>query len=346
MRRCKVVAPLSLSVLLLGSSASATYSICAVDRAAQQVGGAGTSCVGNLDVAVIYGAVAGVGVVHAQARLFERGRDRAVQRLQEGQTPAQIVAELSQRSFDRDFGTRQYGVVTLNGDFEGFTGSDTGAWAGHRGGQVDSYVYAAQGNLLTGAPVVDRSAVAFEAGGCDLADRLMLALEAGRRPGEGDARCTPRGVPSDSAFIHLDLADGQRVLDLSVTGTGNQDPVTLLRAQYDQWRVSNPCPPPPDAGQPPDAGGTDAAPDAEPDAASDAGFDAGAPVDAGLRDAAQVADAAGPADSGQGVSDAGEPNRGRISGGCTCAQRGPDAGRWGFGLLAVALSAGLRRRRT
>ncbi|CAN0593098.1 unnamed protein product, partial [Laminaria digitata] len=93
--------------------------------------------------------------------------------------------------------------------------------------------------------------------------------------GEGDARCTPRGVPSDSAFIRLDLADGQRALDLSVTGTGNQDPVALLRAQYDQWRLTNPCPPPPDAGQPPDAAEPDAAPDAAADAALDAAIDAG-----------------------------------------------------------------------
>ncbi len=336
-------AALSLSLLLTADCAWATYSICAVDRASQQVGGAGTSCVGNLDVAVIYGAVPGVGVVHAQARLFERGRDRAVQRLQQGQTPAQIVAELSQRAFDRDFGTRQYGVVTLVGDLEAFTGSDTGAWAGHRGGEVDSYVYAAQGNLLTGAPVVDRSALAFEAGGCDLADRLMLALEAGRLPGEGDARCTPRGVPSDSAFIRLDLADGQRVLDLSVTGTGNRDPVALLRAQYDQWRASNPCPPPPDAGQPEDAAEPDAAPDAAADAAADANVDAGGPMDADRVDAALRPDAGGAEDAGLHALDSGVPSRARISGGCTCLRRRSGCGPWG--LVLGALGAGLVRRR-
>lgn len=330
---------------LVSGPAFGTYSICAVDQARQQVGGAGTSCVGNLDVAVIYGAVAGVGVVHAQARLFERGRDRAVQRLQEGQSPAQIISELSQRNFDRDFGTRQYGVVTLSGDFEGFTGDGTGAWAGHRGGQVDSYVYAAQGNLLTGAPVVDRTALAFEAGGCDLADRLMLALEAGRQAGEGDARCTPRGVPSDSAFIRVDRSDGQRALGLSVTGTGNQDPVTLLRAQYDQWRMSNPCPAPPDAGLPEDAAvpedaGLPVDTGLPEDAAQDAGLDA-APVDAALPDAgrpdtALPDDARVGADAAPTAPDAGA--RVRITGGCTCSGRRPGRGLAGlifFGILSA-----------
>ena len=63
------------------SPVSATYSIVAADQATGQVGGSGTSCVGTLDVFIIYGAVPGKGAVHAQAQLSVAGRDEAVRLL-------------------------------------------------------------------------------------------------------------------------------------------------------------------------------------------------------------------------------------------------------------------------
>jgi len=85
----------------------------------------------------------------------------------------------------------------------------------------------------------------------------MRSLEAGARNGEGDSRCTPRGVPADSAFIEVDRPGepAGAYLRLDVTDTGTQDPLAMLRAQYDAWRLDHPCPvAPPDAGAGTDGG--------------------------------------------------------------------------------------------
>src|SRR4051812_2165189 len=64
-----IAAVTGLAIALWPSAALATYSICAVDTQTRQVGGAVTSCVGDLDVGVVFGSSPGHGVVHAQARL-------------------------------------------------------------------------------------------------------------------------------------------------------------------------------------------------------------------------------------------------------------------------------------
>ena len=86
----------------------------------------------------------------------------------------------------------------------------------------------------------------------------MLALEAGAQNGEGDSRCTNGGIPSDSAFIEVDR-EGEAAgtyLRLDVTNTSPQNPLVLLRQQFDAWRATHPCPAPPtpDAGAGGDAG--------------------------------------------------------------------------------------------
>lgn len=228
--------------LLLGAPASATWSIVAADPATGQVGGAGTSCVGGLDVAIIYASEPGVGAVHAQARVNQAGRDEAARLLAAGSSPEEIIQSITDPSFDGRAGERQYGVVDTQGGSAGWTGSDTLDWAGDVQGSADGIVYSAQGNILTGEPVVGRTAAAFEAGGqCDLPERLLVALTAGRADGEGDSRCTDRGVPSDSAFLRVQATDGTLV-DLTVTGTGNDDPLDALRTRFDEWRADNPCP--------------------------------------------------------------------------------------------------------
>jgi uncharacterized Ntn-hydrolase superfamily protein len=75
--------------LLQPRAASATYSIAGVDLVTKEVGGAITSCVGALDVGIVYGALPGVGVIHAQAQLDQRGRakERALDLLMQGTAP-------------------------------------------------------------------------------------------------------------------------------------------------------------------------------------------------------------------------------------------------------------------
>ena len=93
--------------------------------------------------------------------------------------------------------------------------------------------------------MVSRTHEHFEAGGaCDLAERLLVALTAGRAEGEGDSRCTDRGVPSDSAFLRVDDAEGNALVSLTVTGTRSDDPLDALAEEFSAWRTENPCPSP------------------------------------------------------------------------------------------------------
>src|SRR5262249_9254554 len=84
-----------LAAFALVDSANATYSIVAADQKTQQLGGAGTSCVGSLSVRIIYGVAIGHGAVHAQATLNIPARERAVLRLSEDVHPIGILAEIT-----------------------------------------------------------------------------------------------------------------------------------------------------------------------------------------------------------------------------------------------------------
>ena len=268
--------------LLAAAPASATYSIVAVDLERDEVGGAGTSCVGGgLTVSDIYGSAPGFGVVVAQAALNRNGRDRAVALLEQGQAAPAVLAQITAMSFDSRIATRQYAVIDVNGMAAGFTGASNSTFADDMQGRTDRFVYSVQGNILTGAAVLEQAAAELDAPGCDLADTLMRALEAGARNGQGDRRCMPDGIPSDGAFLQVDRAGGAAgdFLRLRVDDTGPNNPIVALRGMYDAWRREHPCPaaiPPIDAGSAMDAGvARDAAmeaatPDAAPPNASDA----------------------------------------------------------------------------
>ncbi len=248
------------TVLLLAAPAPAhaTYSVVATDSATGEVGGAGTSCVGTLSVTIIHGAAPGVGAVHAQAQVNTAGRDRAVMLLEDGMTPEQIIADITSAGFDANASARQYGVVDLSGRAAGFTGSTNGAEAGDVQGTVGTITYSVQGNILT-ANALDQAVTGFNGAGCDLADRMMLALEAGAMGGEGDSRCTGDGIPSDSAFITVRAGNGTVRLLLDVTDTAPASPLIELRSQFDAWRADHPCGAVDDAGPGgPDGGGPDA----------------------------------------------------------------------------------------
>lgn len=109
------------------------------------------------------------------------------------------------------------------------------------GHAVDADV-SVQGNLLAGPRVVADAMAAFRAAAADsattLADRLLLALEAGAAAG-GDVRCP--GQTALSAFLIVagpdDRRDAQH-LRLYVNGQpeGGANPVVLLRQRYAEWR--------------------------------------------------------------------------------------------------------------
>jgi uncharacterized Ntn-hydrolase superfamily protein len=237
---------LGIACALGPARAGATYSVAATDADADQVGGAVTSCVGVLDVSIAYGGVPGFGVVHAQAGIdpLLKGRGEAMRELALGTAPTSIIATITDPQFDAQAGLRQYGIVDLQGRAKGYTGASAQPYKEDRQGSTGAFTYSVQGNILTGVEVIDGAEAGFRSGGCDLAERLMRALEQGAADGGGDSRCTPRGVPSDSVFLEVDPAgqDAGEFLRLSLQNTGTQSPLPLLRTQFAAWRASHPCP--------------------------------------------------------------------------------------------------------
>lgn len=221
-----------------------TYSIVAVDTLTAEVGGAGTSCLGGSDVFVIYRGVPGVGAVHAQARYDARARDEAARLLQSGRSAPDVLVAVTLPAFDESFAVRQYGIVDVSGNAVGFTGSAAMPFAADRQGTVQGLAYSVQGNILTSARVLDQAAAAFEGAGCDLPERLLQGLLAGAQNGEGDSRCTPTGIPSDSAFLQVERAGGSEgdYLALHVESSDDESPLPLLEAKLAAWRAQHPCP--------------------------------------------------------------------------------------------------------
>jgi uncharacterized Ntn-hydrolase superfamily protein len=232
-RAVLLLAPLLLAV---PRAASATWSITAVDPRTREVGIAGASCTPN--VMGIAGVVPGRGVIAAQAMTNGAARQRGMEMLRAGASPAEIVRTVTDSTFDPVFFHQQYGVAALGHAPAAYTGAETDAWMGHA---TDADV-SVQGNVLAGPQVVRDAMAAFRAAAADsaitLADRLLLALEAGGAAG-GDARCP--GQTALSAFLIVagpdDRRDAQH-LRLYVNGQseGGANPVSLLRQRYDEWR--------------------------------------------------------------------------------------------------------------
>ena len=157
-----------------------TFSIVAFDPANGDLGVAVASkfpCVG----AVVPWAKAGVGAVATQAWAnTDFGSDGL--RLMAGGMPAGPALDAVLEGDDgRD--ERQVGFVDAAGEAATFTGSGCADWAGGVSGEH----FAAQGNILAGADVVDAMARAFGSADGELCDRLLTALMAGDAEG-GDRR--------------------------------------------------------------------------------------------------------------------------------------------------------------
>lgn len=226
--------------LLVSAPARATYSVAAVDESTGEVGGAVASCVGWLDLSSVIGTVAGIGVIHAQARLHIEGRLRGEALLRLGASPVEVVEALDSLTFDPLRSSRQYGVVHLVRPPAVYTGTRTISWAGGRTGQDAGIRWALQGNLLTGEEVLAQAEAGLREAGCDLSERLMQALEAGARGKAGDARCRP-GQPADGAALRVVTPGGATRVALAVINSSG-DPVAELRAKLNAWRDENPCP--------------------------------------------------------------------------------------------------------
>jgi uncharacterized Ntn-hydrolase superfamily protein len=185
-----------------------TFSIVAFDPANGDLGVAVASkflSVGS----VVPWAQAGVGAIATQAWANTRYAPLALEMLKQGLNAAEVGPALI--APDKESAQRQFGLVDAHGGAFSFTGEGCLVWAGGRSGPN----YAAQGNILTGAGVVDALAETFEQARGELADRLLAALAAAQEAG-GDRR----GQESGSLLVVRDKGGyggfNDRYLDLRV----------------------------------------------------------------------------------------------------------------------------------
>jgi len=264
------------AVLLLPSSAFATWSVIAVDRATGRVVIASATCVDRDDLflmgvqAVI---VPGKGVAACQAAVDGTHKNQMLvyNELQKGTDPRRIIEMLSE---DPAFQSRQFGILDLQGRSAGHSGLTNGYVSQDMQGQVPGteIFYSIQGNILRPGNVVPNAVQAFIKSAGTITDRVMAAMEAADGSG-GDGRCSCPPWPTDgtkppipcdertSTVAYILAADpkdtsgdshnnGRYAMFLTVSQPGadkgphqikageNLNPVRTLRMRYDAWKKS------------------------------------------------------------------------------------------------------------
>lgn len=168
-----------------------------------------------------------VGAVSSQAFVNPELKGLGLRLLKDG-CPAALTLAMLERS-DPSIEYRQIGIVDREGRVAAFTGSMTRGWSGHRLGEG----YAIFGNVLANAQVVEAMAHAFEHGQSQrLADRLLLAIEAGCRAG-GQAGSFGH-LPERSASLLVHGLSAQPEIDLRIDR--HPDGVGELRRIYDEYQ--------------------------------------------------------------------------------------------------------------
>ena len=142
--------------------------------------------------------------------------------LAQGLAAAEVLERLLKADTDKE--KRQLCIVDACDGVATFTGKEVQSWKGHLTGRE----YAVAGNLLVGGETIEAMADAFEATQGLLADRLLLALEAGQAAG-GDKRGRVSAallVVKDEECPHIDLRVDEHT-----------DPVAELRRIFDIYTV-------------------------------------------------------------------------------------------------------------
>jgi uncharacterized Ntn-hydrolase superfamily protein len=167
----------------VGDPQYSTFSLCAIDPVTGQSGAAVTTRVPFVGRAVPW-VRAGVGAVCTQASTVVEYGVNGLDLLAKGVEPKDAIAQLLASDEGRE--SRQLGVIDMKGRAAAHTGKGNGNWAGSRQGRT----YTVQANIMVGPEVVEAVAATFEATegtGMALAERMILALEAGQQKG-GDRR--------------------------------------------------------------------------------------------------------------------------------------------------------------
>jgi hypothetical protein len=268
-----------LAVLVLApSSAFATWSVIAVDRATGRVVIASATCVDQGDdflKGVQAVVVPGKGVAACQAAVDNTHQNQMLvfEELQKGTDPKQIVELLAK---DPAFQSRQFGILDLQGRRAGHSGLTNGYVSQDIQGQVPGtdVFYSIQGNILRPGQVVPNAVQAFLHASGAITDRVMAAMEAADGSG-GDSRCTCPPWPSDGSkppipcdgktahVAYILMAEktdtngdshnnGKYTMYINVSQPApdhargikegeNLNPVKTLRMRYDTWRKLQPA---------------------------------------------------------------------------------------------------------
>jgi uncharacterized protein DUF1028 len=264
------------ALLVLPSSAFATWSVVAVDRATGRIVIASATCVNNDDMflpGVQAVVVPGKGVAACQAAVDGTHTNQMLvfRELQKGTDPKAIIEMLSA---DPAFQGRQFGIVDLQGRSAGHSGLTNGYVAQDVQGQVPGteIFYSIQGNILRPGEVVPNAVKAFLETKGAITDRVMAAMEAADAGG-GDSRCscpppvegsTP-AIPCDNKTAHVAYILMAEKTDTSGDSHNNGtytmfirvaqpdkganaihegeslNPVKTLRLRYDAWRKMQPA---------------------------------------------------------------------------------------------------------
>ncbi len=167
----------------VGEPQYSTFSLCAIDPATGQSGAAVTTRVPFVGRAVPW-VRAGVGAVCTQASTMVEYGVRGLDLMAKGVAPADAVQQLLSTDAARE--SRQLGMIDMQGRSAAHSGKNNGDWAGSRQGLN----YTVQANIMVGPEVVEAVAASFEATegtGMPLAERMILAMDAGQQKG-GDRR--------------------------------------------------------------------------------------------------------------------------------------------------------------
>ncbi|MEN3045030.1 MAG: DUF1028 domain-containing protein [Candidatus Hydrothermales bacterium] len=208
---------------------SGTFSIVAMDPETEEFGVGVASKV--LDVGYIVPWLeADAGAVATQALANPYLGKWAIELLKEGKSAEEVLKIILERDTSPE--DRQVGIVDKNGNSVSFTGKNTISWAGHKN---DKYV-AVQGNILVGPEVIDTMFKVFKnTEGLPLAERLLLALEAGEAVG-GDKR----GKQSAALYVVRKRGGYQgandKLVELKVID--NPEPLKELRREYELWQYA------------------------------------------------------------------------------------------------------------
>jgi hypothetical protein len=268
-----------VTALGLPATASATWSVIAVDRSTGRVVIASATCVNNNDQflkGVQAVVVPGKGVAACQSSVDNTHKNQMLifEELQKGTDPKKIMDMLSE---DPAFQSRQFGIVDLQGRTTGHSGLTNGYVAQDIQGQVPGteIFYSIQGNILRPGEVVPGAVKAFLNAKGAITDRVMAAMEAADGSG-GDSRCTcppwptdgskPK-IPCDEKTAHVAYIlmaekndtngdshnNGKYTMYITVSQPApdhgpnvikegeNLNPVKTLRMRYDAWRKQQPA---------------------------------------------------------------------------------------------------------